>query len=334
MPALQSGCYDITWERYADLPSPMYNTSAVQHDKKVYIMAGTAPDIDTHYQVYYYSIMGDQWGLLPPHKHIQGRLQVISGHLTIIGGWDENANMATNNVSTLINNSWTNHYPNLLRARCKPGVVSHSEYVIVAGGAKDKNNFYDNIEILKTTYPSQWMMTSTVLPEPMWGIFPTISDNNILIVGYYKADGKVTNTSYQLPVDIITSSAMSAPNTDQPVQWMELPSAPHYNTITIPNTHPPVILGGSIQGVPTSDIAMLDESSEEWIEVSSLSSPRNCIAVVPIDNETILILGGCTGGQSVAGAKAHSTTTVEKGRAILIQTAAAIPTEDAQCSIQ
>jgi len=92
--------------------------------------------------------------------------------------------------------------------------------------------------------------------------------------------------------------------------------------------------GGDLQDIPTSDIVMLDESSEDWEKVASLSSPRDCVAVVPISSESILVLGGSTGGEGIAGAKTHSITTVEKGRATLTQTAAAIPTETTQCSTQ
>ena len=320
MPALQSGCYELTWEKCADLPSPVYAISAVLHDKKVYIMAGDAPDKDTYYHVYCYNITTDQWEQLPPPGHYKGILQIIDGKLTVIGGRDT-TNMsvirATNKVSTFINNGWTDHFPNLLRARGRPGVVSHSEYVIVAGGYRDEDTDHNDIEILNTTQPSHWMTSSVLLPEPTWGISPTISDNKIIIVGYSRSTGR-TNEVYQLPVDIITSSTTTS---NQPVQWMELPSAPHYHTITIPNSHPPVIMGGrDLQGVPTSDVAMLDESANKWNTASSLSSPRKHVAVVPIDSDTILVLGGCTGGRGATESKAHSITTVEKGRATLIHT--------------
>jgi len=299
-------------------------------------MAGGAPDIDTHYHVYCYNLTTNQWEQLPPPGHYCGILQIIDGKLTVIGGVDNVTNKFTNKVSThvTVNNNWTNHFPNLLRARCKPGVVSHLEYVIVMGGRRDKDTYNDDIEILNTTQPSHWMMISILLPEPMWGIHPTISDKKILIVGYNISTGKVTTTSYQLPVDKITTSTTPGPTSDHLVQWMKLPSAPHYDTRTIPNSHPPVIMGGSIQYVPTSDVAMLDDSSNTWKKVASLSSPKSCVAIVPIDSDTILVLGGSTGGKDVAGAKAHSITTVEKGRATLTQRTVAIPTEDTQCSIQ
>jgi len=300
-------------------------------------MAGGAPDNNTLYQVYCYNVDTDQWGQLPPPGQCMGRLQIIDGKLTVIGGVDNATNDETNKVTTYINNIWTDHFPNLIKARNKPGVVSHSEYVIVAGGHRDEATINDDIEVLNTTQPSQWMMTSVLLPQPMWVINPTISDNNILIVGYSKSTGR-TNTSYQLPVNVIISTTTQQATSDQPVQWMELPSAPHYYTRTIPNSHPPVIMGGYSWPDPkfvlTSDVAMLDEYSKSWKTVASLSSPRLNNAVVPITSDTILVLGGSTGGVGVAGAMAHSITTVEKGRATLTQRAAAIPTEDTQCSIQ
>ena len=297
-------------------------------------MAGDAPDDDTYYPVYCYGVDTDQWGQLPPPSHHMGILQIINEKLTLIGGRDNVIKKVTNKVTTYVNNVWTNHFPNLLRARRKPGVVSHSEYVIVAGGKRDEDTINDDIEVLNTTQPTQWMLTSVLLPKPMWGIFPTISDNNILIVGY-DSDLRYP-TSYQLPVYEITSSTTQPFTNDQPLQWMELPSAPHYNTITIPNSHPPVIMGGKVQGIPTrtSDVAILDEFSKSWKTVASLSSPRDCVTIVPMDCNSILVLGGCTGGLGIAGAKAHSITTVEKGRATLTQRVAAIPTENTQCSIQ
>jgi len=57
------------------------------------------------------------------------------------------------------------------------------------------------------------------------------------------------------------------------------------------------------------------------------------VAVVAIGSNAILVLGGCTGGEDVAEAKALSITTVEKGRAALTLTAASIPTELNACIV-
>ena len=74
----------------------------------------------------------------------------------------------------------------------------------------------------------------------------------------------------------------------QTVQWTTMPSTSHYKSATIPNSYPPVIIGGDdLQGIPTAGVAMLKQS---WSTVASLSSPKLGVAVVPINSEFILIV--------------------------------------------
>ena len=65
-----------------------------------------------------------------------------------------------------------------------------------------------------------------------------------------------------------------------------------------------------MQDILTADVAMLKQS---WSKVASLSSPRLSVAVVPINCDSILVIGGTTGGKTYEEANAHSMTTVEKG---------------------
>ena len=44
--------------------------------------------------------------------------------------------------------TWTSYYPDLLSIRSKPGVVSHPEHVIVAGGGLGENTDHDDIDVL------------------------------------------------------------------------------------------------------------------------------------------------------------------------------------------
>ena len=333
MPALQSGCYELTWENCADLPAPMIYASAVLHKEKVHVMAGTAPDFDTLDYVFTYDISSNHWDKLPPPGHAYGVLQIIDWKLSVIGGADNaTATEATNKVSTFINNSWTQHYPNMSKPRFRPGVATYSDYVIVAGGMRDINTDSDDIELLYYKQSPHWIRTNINLPEPMVNISLTISDDLLYIAGY-STSHEWSNKAYKISVDKITSSVAQSSTSSQTVQWTTIPSTPHYNTAIIPNSCPPVIIGGDdLQGVPTADIAMLKQS---WSKVASLSSPRSAIAVVPINCESILVIGGITSGTTVEDAKAHSLTKVEKGTVKRSHTVvAAIPTQDTQCVIQ
>ena len=318
MPSLQNGYYELTWENCADLPSPLYGASVALHDNKVYTMAGSAPDDDTYYYVYVYDINGNQWDRLPPPGQYMGTLQIINSKLTVIGGRDNTTGKRTNKVTTYNNNSWYNSYPSMIKARVKPGVVTHLDYVIVAGGVLDDKTISDDIEVLNYKQSSHWVIARMKLPEPMWAPSLTISDDLLYIVGYSRATDR-TDAAYQLPVDTIISSAGQL-TSNQTAHWTKLPPAPHYYTAIIPNSCPPVIIGGSIQGVPTADIRVLDVPNNSWKKIASLTTARDSTAVVPINHDCILVIGGCTGGIGIEGGMAHATTRVEKGTVRLCHT--------------
>ena len=302
VPALQSGCYELTREKCDDLPSPMYAASAVLHKENIYVMAGDAPQDKTLDYVFSYNINYNKWSRLPPPGHYYGTLQIINDQLTVIGGQDKDSNKVTNKVSTFDNNTnnWARYFPDLLKPRSKPGVVTHEDHVVVLGGGGEGGS--DDIEVLNWTQPLHWMKNNIKLPQPMWGPSLTISHDQLYIVGYYLPNGNVTSGAYQLTIDSIISSIGQPPTSGQSDNWNTLPNAPHYDTALLPQSYPPVIISGNIQYVRTADVAILDITKNTWNRVASLSTPRHCVAVVPISHDSILIIGGCTGGKGVAGA--------------------------------
>ena len=290
----------------------MYFPSAVLHNEKVYVMAGLASNYNTCRYVYNYNISSNQWDRLPTPGHAAGELEIIDGKLSVVGGMDTNTIQATNKVSTFISNSWTQHYPYMSKPRWRPGVASYSDYIIAAGGMRDinTNTVNNDIELLYYKQSPHWIKTNLNLPEPMCYISLTISNNLLYIAGYDTSSGR-SNEAYQIAVDKIISSVTQPPTSSPSVQWTTIPSAQDYYVAIVPNWCPPVIIGGSdVQDVPTADIAML---KEPWSKLASLSSPRLGVAVVPINCESILVIGGTTGGKTGKERDAHSLTTVEKG---------------------
>ena len=336
MPALQSGCYELTWEKCADLPSPLYEASAVLHKENIYVMAGTAPQRETCDYVFSYDIKNNEWSRFPPPGHCYGILQIINDQLTVIGGFDNDTKKITNKVSTFDNNTnqWIRYYPDLMKPRNKPGVVTHEDHVIVLGGGIKVTIIYDDIEVLNWTQPLHWMKSNIKLPEAMWGRSLTISHDQLYIVGYDTSDGTYSR-AYQITIDSIISSIGRPPTSGQSNNWNTLPDAPHCNTALLPQSYPPVIIGGhDAQCVPTSDVAILDITKNTWNRVASLSTPRTCVAVVPISHDSILIIGGTKGGEGVQTNKASCVSTVEKGTVSVSHTVATMPTQDSTCAIQ
>ena len=296
-------------------------------------MAGDAPQDKTHYDVFSYNVNNNKWSKLPPPSHYMGKLQIINDQLTMIGGVDNDVNEFTNKVSTFINNSknWTRCYPSLIKPRSKPGVVTHGDHVIVLGGQSDDGVYSDDIEVLNWTQPLHWIKSNIRLPEPMWGPSLTVSHNQLYIVGYSTSCGAYP-TAYQLPINSIISSIGQPPTNGQSHNWNTLPNAPNYETTLVPQSYPPVIVGGhDTQYVPTSDVAVLDTTKKSWNKVTSLSTPRSYVAVVPINYSSILIIGGTKGGVGVQANKASCVSTVEKGT---ITVNHPVATQGNTCTIQ
>ena len=327
MPALTSGRYHIKWTQLADLPVPLYNAYVAVQYHKIYVSSDTSPVNDFEYQVYVYDVNTDQWDQLPPSGHYKGIPVIIGQKLVIIGGRLSATNKRTNKVSTFDEDSqtWTSYYPNLLSVRSKPGVVSHLEHVIVAGGGRptaeddDSRVTQDDIEVLNWIENSHWRKVSIKLPVPMWAFTPTISDDHLIIVGYSGVETKGCNGIYKIPVANITASIDQQHKSDTPTKWTELTATDHWQTALVPSSCPPVIVGGQdTTGIPTSDIKMYDNSNKSWKKIGSLSSARSHASVAAVYNNAIVVIGGCTKGGGKTNAKSTSLIVVELGQAELL----------------
>jgi len=325
MPALTSGRYNIKWTQLANLPAPMYLAYVTVQDKKVYVAGGDSPVDDAEHQVYIYDINTDHWDQLPPSGHYSGAPHIIGGKLAIIGGHLSATKKMTNKVSTFdeTNQTWISYFPDLLSIRSRPGVVTHLEHVIVAGGGKFVNNtivVQDDIEVLNWKENSHWKKVSINLPVPMVVFTPIITDGHLLIVGYVATDMGRNKNAYKIPVDDITRSGDQQQTSDTPTKWIAMTNATHWYTALVPSLSPPVVVGGEDQSgtTATSDIKMYDDSSKSWKNISSLSSARSQVAIATVHNNAIIVIGGCTKGGSRDNAKSSSLTTVELGQAQLI----------------
>ena len=317
MPALTSGRYHINWTELADLPVPLYNAHVAVQDNKIYVI-GDSPIQDDLHQIYIYDINSDQWDQLPPSGHYYGIPHIIGGRLAIIGGRLSATKKMTNKVSTFDEDrqTWTSYYPDLLSVRSRPGVVSHLEHVIVAGGGIDDHTDHDDIEVLNWIENSHWRKVSIKLPVPMYGFIPSISDDNLLIVGYSSGNMKCNNGAYKVPVANITASI---DNSDTPTKWTELTAPDHFYTALVPSSSPPVVVGGEDKtGTSTADIKMYDNSNKSWKKIGSLSSARSSVAVV-VYNNAIAVIGGYIKGDTKAKASLDlQLTVVEVGQAELL----------------
>ena len=291
----------------------MYNAYVAVSNGIIYC-TGSTPNNDNQHEVYSYNTRTNQWKQLPRPGHRLGVLHMVGDKLTIFGGRDSTTDEFHNKVTTYNSktNSWYSHFPNMLYNRSKPGVITSHDYVIVMGGGSSLDTDLDNMEVMNYHH-LQWREVSAHLPLPTWNIKPTISGDNIIIVGYEQIGGR-SNGCYQIPIEeLILSFDQSLSPAAVPVQWKKLSAATHFNTTTIPYSNPPVIISGSKGGVCTSNVSLYDIHNNLWRKVDSLTSARISMGVSLIHSNTIIAIGGYTQGGSIEAARSSSLTTVEIG---------------------
>ena len=296
----------------------MYSAYVAVSNGTIYC-TGSCPDNDNDNDVYCYDTRSNQWKQLPRPGHCLGVIHMVDDKLTIFGGTDLTTGKYHNKVTTYNSktNSWYSCYPDMLHNRDRPGVITSDDHVIVMGGKSGPDTDLDSIEIMNYRQQLQWKEVSLHLPDLMWAINPTISGDYITIVGY--SDNEDRNIGYyQISTQEIISSL------DQPLstgavtrQWQKLSSATHWHTVTVPYSNPPVIIGGDdVEDITTSDVSLYDSSKNLWRKVDSLTSARKNVGVALINSDTIIVIGGNSGGVGVEGVQASCLTTVEIGNIV------------------
>ena len=300
----------------------MYGAYATVINSTLYITGGWCPnDTMNNYNVYKYELDKNQWSVLPPLQQYYGIPVNIDDQLTIISGRHSTPPYKVSNlVLTYSDNSWNNTYPNLSVARSLPAVVSYHQYVIVAGGKGD-DDVLDSIEVFDVT-KSHWMIVNTLLPQPMYWISATICADCFTIVGYAGADNKHYTGTFIIPIDDIislpqqTQQSLTSSTDKDNTKWHQLARAPYWATALVPNTSPPVIIGGSKQGNTVNDITIYDDTSNKWNITSSI--PINCdYTTVAVINHCIIVMGGCSNTKTTETANATALSDVNVGQLVM-----------------
>ena len=299
----------------------MYGAYATVIKTKLYIGGGWCPyDNNNIFNVYVYELDKNHWSVLPPLQQYSGIPVNIDDQLTTIGGKQSTTNQPTAQVTTFANSRWNNTYPNLSVARSEPAVVPYDRYVIVAGGEGDDEIAMNTIEVLDVT-GRHWMNVNTHLPQPMYSISATICGDFFTIVGYNGTDSKCFNGTYKIPIDEIISSQQQTqqPHTSSTDKgnnkWHQLAVAPYRRTTVVPDTSPPVIIGGSKQGNTVNNIAIFDDKNNSWKNIASV--PINCAwATVAVINKSIIVMGGASVTKAPDTCKTTALSDVNVGRLV------------------
>ena len=135
---LQSERCHIKWTKCANLPCKMHSISVVAdaENNRIDVCPNNSMKLNQcPYHVFCYDLSSHQWTDLPKLRCYRCVFLMGNGHLNVIGRYNSHSYKLTKKVSTYyeIMNSWVSIYPDLFKARLKPGAIAYRDHMIVAG---------------------------------------------------------------------------------------------------------------------------------------------------------------------------------------------------------
>ena len=289
----------------------LYSATAVVKDYKAYIAGSSGPDEEAKYKVFVYDISENSWSTLPDPDVLLAVHEIIGGRLTLVGGREHSTNERSKRLYSYSENrrSWISHFPDMLKPRNRCSVVTHDNSVIVAGGTTTGDTCLSSIEVMSITELC-WREVATQLPFTMWNMSTTICNNDMYIIGYAGSDNMRYQIAYKLAVSDIENSATAK-------VWKKLHSPPRARTTVLPYTFPPLIVGGNdnnFNGVV--DVSIYNVATDTWSLVDMLKTARAYSIVAAVDDNAIIVIGGCHEARNLTTCKASAIKTVEIGQAV------------------
>ena len=305
----------MKWTKCSNLPTPMRFAHATVIDDTLYIGGGQCTTVNDDYLMFSYKLTDDHWSRLPPLPQCYGVPTNINNEISYIGGIDRSTIRSTNRVMTLQNDQWISKYPNMIEARSDHAAVSYQHYIIVAGGKGEDESTLNTIEVFNSNN-YQWTVLSTHLPQPMSWISATISNQSFIITGYDSTDGRRSSETFIITMDSLVEQqqSLTSSTSEDDNKWRQLFQTPYWDTAIVPNSSPPLIIGGyDNQRKAVNNISLYDDTSNSWRTVSSL--PISCArATVTTINNIIIVAGGCSDVSAIETVNATTLTSVVLGQ--------------------
>ena len=274
-------------------------------------------DEDLQCTVYCYDPPQDTWSTLPLLPNMFFGLGQINGKLVAVGGVSRSDDEASDSVYTYCDNEWKQTIPPMPTARAMPGVLSRGFALLVAGGVLDDlqsdSEEVDDIsgacEIYKSD-TSQWYICSAgQLPTPCTSMTLVTINSTCYAIGGYESTSRnscPTKLALKASIDDLLHYATSADTATEQENspsssWKTLASTPMYGSRAAVINGQLFVVGGSSTADMLADNLIISEkvymyttSTDSWIYISDLPTPKTFHSCVALSSTEILVIGGNT----------------------------------------
>ena len=262
-------------------------------DDNVYAGGGFSWFHEDGATVMVYSLETGSWRTLPPYESQYFGMAAVNNQLVLVGGI--NTSIDNHQVTNVLgawgegSQIWTHPFPVMPTARHSVSVISYQKWLVVAGGRKARDSYFQTVELLDT-HSGQWYEGSP-LPKGYSRMSTAINGNMWYLSGGYSSQG-VNKCVFSVCLDELISQAVSqsagATLPPTPSPWQTLPETPlNYSAI--------IILEGAllaVGGFRSSAIHLYQPTSKSWVKVGDLLTQRSQCACTVLSSGEIFVAGG------------------------------------------
>ena len=275
----------LTWKKCRNAPRPMLKGAAVAHGSVGYFNS------KYYHDVFAYDSEKDDWSKLPECLQRGFGLAVINNLLTAVGGEPSGlfSGLCTNRLVSFNGSKWVTIFPPMPTKRYYLAVISAQNYLIAAGGMRERYTNLSTVEVMNIT-TREWY-TAASLPEPVSDMSATICRGGLYLLVGYPAHAVFTCTLDSL-LHSCHPPSQTPPHTNEAGVWQRIADVPMpYSTCTTLNGRVLAVGGGDSHRTITADVCMYNGDSDSWPLVGHMSTARHKCLVVGL-RDCIIAVGG------------------------------------------
>ena len=168
---------------------------------------------------------------------------------------------------------------------CATAVGYHSMLIVVGGviEVEGKWTTISTTEVLDTTNGCWY--TCNNLPSPCQQMIPAIMNDKLYLLGGVDEDGKLSPQMFVASLDTLSTHQLN---------WQSAPNTPWCGSAPVVLYKFLLTIGGRQQQSRTSEVYTFNPSTGQWKHLRNIPAARSGPAVVSVDDNNILVIGGST----------------------------------------
>ena len=276
------------------MPVRMKGLQATVHRGRVYIGGGYTGHAKTEMTVYEYDPTFDLWAELPITPMRWFGLVEYQSQLVLVGGKDVEAGRgfkSTNRIAVYddTESRWVHPYPPMLAARSHPVVISHTHWLVVAGGRRGVLDYH--VEVFNGDH---WAHTAP-LPVPCSPLSSHVHNGRWYLLG-----GVVYSTIYHRALEdylapLTIAEETAEPNVVHTSDWETLAPPPFLATRVMSVDHHVTVFHSSSGGEGSSvQVHLL--LGDSWVYAGRVPHVCSSASVLCLPGGDLLLLGGDVDG--------------------------------------